>query len=183
VKIATIEVDEKVTQLARESKHREKELERKLAAEQAERERIEKENQKRNQELAEQLEALREASPEIVNQYTLTENSWRKLSTQEKEAYGWVTSNQGGSWQIQTEIDREKVSQSLAKKFAFTNQNFGVEAYLKEELAKKLAANEPEKKQPRKKKETPQPTATNWLTRQIAKVRQLPGATAALSIP
>jgi hypothetical protein len=35
----------------------------------------------------------------------------------------------------------------------------------------------------RKKKETPQPTATNWLTRQIAKVKQLPGATAALAIP
>jgi len=33
------------------------------------------------------------------------------------------------------------VSQSLAKKFAFTSQNFGVEAYLKEELEKKLAAN------------------------------------------
>jgi len=33
------------------------------------------------------------------------------------------------------------VSQSLSKKFAFTSQNFGVEAYLKEELEKKLAAN------------------------------------------
>jgi len=40
-----------------------------------------------------------------------------------------------------------------------------------------------EKKPPRKKKETTQPTATNWLTRKIARAKQLPGATAALSIP
>jgi len=33
------------------------------------------------------------------------------------------------------------VGQSLSKKFAFTSQNFGVEAYLKEELEKKLATN------------------------------------------
>ncbi|CAG8678700.1 10294_t:CDS:1, partial [Paraglomus occultum] len=59
VKITAIEAHQKVDNLARKTKHREKELEHKLAAEQAERERVGKENQKRNQELAEQLEALR----------------------------------------------------------------------------------------------------------------------------